>query len=81
MFFLIQNSQNRYPQTMQIKLDNRTRAISAAHVALLDLVDFSDAELAKIREDYDGLAAKAREALQRGKSDTDAPEIVDGRVV
>ena len=80
MVFLIQNSQNRDTQAIQIKLDELIRATSGAHVALLDLESLSEEELAKIRKDYGDLAELAREHLAPGGSDTDVPEITHGRV-
>ena len=80
MVFLIQNSQNRDTQAIQIKLDELIRATVGAHVALLDLENLSEVELAEIRRDYGKLALLAREHIARGESDTDAPEIQGGRV-
>ena len=79
MVFLIQNSQNRHTQAIQIKLDELIRATQGAHVALLDLEELSDEELTKIREDYECLAEKARKALIRGESDTNIPDVEKGR--
>lgn len=80
MVFLIQNSQNRHTQAIQIKLDELIRATRGAHVALLDLEELSDEELSKIREDYESLAEKARKALNRGEDDTGIPEVAKKRV-
>ena len=80
MVFLIQNSQNRDTQAIQIKLDELIRATRGAHVALLDLENLSEEELAEIRKDYGHLADIAREHLAQGGSDTDVPEIEHGRV-
>jgi len=80
MVFVIQNSQNRDTQAVQIKLDELIRAMKGAHVALLDLEKLSDEELGLIRKDYSDLAEKAREALKRGEMDTDSPEVVKGRI-
>ena len=80
MVFLIQNSQNRDTQAIQIKLDELIRATQGAHVALLNLESLSEEELGKIREDYGHLAELAREHLAQGGSDTDVPEIERGRV-
>ncbi len=80
MVFLIQNSQNRDTQAIQIKLDELIRATRGAHVALLDLEQLSEEELAKIRNDYGHLAELARDHLTQGGSDTDVPEIEHGRV-
>ena len=75
MVFLIQNSQNRDTQAIQIKLDELIRVTKGAHVALLDLEKLPDNELEEICEDYRALAAEARKRLRRGEEDTDAPEI------
>ena len=80
MVFLIQNSQNRDTQAIQIKLDELIRATQGAHVALLNLEDLSEAELGVIRKDYAQLAELAREHLAQGGSDIDVPEIERGRV-
>lgn len=80
MVFLIQNSQNRDTQAIQIKLDELIRATVGAHVALLDLEKLSEEELSEIRRDYARLAELAREHLAQGGNDTDTPEIERGRV-
>ena len=51
MVFLIQNTQNRDAQAMQVKLDELIRCTSGAHVALLDLEEIEDVELARIRDE------------------------------
>ena len=80
MVFLIQNSQNRDTQAIQIKLDELIRATQGAHVALLDLEKLSEEELGEIRKDYAHLADLAREHLAQGGCDIDVPEIEHGRV-
>ncbi len=80
MVFLIQNSQNRDTQAIQIKLDELIRATQGAHVALLNLENLSEDELSEIRKDYGRLAELAREHLAAGGNDTDVPEIERGRV-
>jgi len=73
MVFLIQNTQNRDTEAMQIKMDELIRAIENAHNALLDLEELDDEELDLVRKDYLELARKARGELKRGKLDTGAP--------
>jgi len=68
MVFLIQNTQNRDSEVMQIKLDELIRAIENAHNALLDLEELSDEEIDLVRADYEKLAQKARTELQRRKT-------------
>ncbi len=70
MVFLIQNTQNRDTQAIQVKLDEVIRAMEGAHNALLNLEDLTDEELDAIRQDYANLAEKARKDLARGKTDT-----------
>jgi low affinity Fe/Cu permease len=70
MVFLIQNTQNRDTQAMQVKLDELIRAIEGAHNALLNLEELSDEDLEKLRRDYCRLAARARDDLRHGKADT-----------
>jgi low affinity Fe/Cu permease len=77
MVFLIQNTQNRDSEAIQIKLDELIRTIEGAHNALLDLEELDEKQLERIREKYGELAGKAREDLARGRRDTDSPK-VDG---
>ncbi|HKP54795.1 MAG TPA: low affinity iron permease family protein [Chloroflexia bacterium] len=75
MVFLIQNTQNRDTQALQIKMDEVIRATRGAHNALLDLEELSEKELLAIRNRYEKLAAKAREAIRRGEFDIDTPDV------
>ncbi|HEV7714543.1 MAG TPA: low affinity iron permease family protein [Steroidobacteraceae bacterium] len=75
MVFLIQNTQNRDSEAIQVKLDELIRVTAGAHVALLDLEELEDQELDELRKEYQELAAKARAALHKGKSDTNTPSI------
>ena len=65
MVFVIQNSQNRDGAALQIKLDELIRALEGAENALLDLEELGDVELEKIRLEYEALAEKAREELNK----------------
>ena len=75
MVFLIQNTQNRDTEALQIKLDELLRATKGAHNALLDLEELEEKELDAIRARYESLAARAREDLRGGAIDTDTPEL------
>jgi low affinity Fe/Cu permease len=60
MVFLIQNTQNRDSEAIQIKLDELLYVITKANNALLDLEELDEEELEKIRSRYLDLAEKAR---------------------
>lgn len=74
MVFLIQNTQNRDTEAIQIKLDELIRATQGAHNALLDLEDIEESSLDEFRLKYRALAATARMDLVRGNQDTGTPE-------
>ena len=74
MVFLIQNTQNRDTEAIQIKLDELIRATAGAHNALLDLEDLEQEQLDAFRTRYEALAASAREQLVHGNGDTGTPE-------
>ncbi len=61
MVFLIQNTQNRDTEALQIKLDELIRVQREASNALLDLEELDDEELDRIRAAYLLLARKERE--------------------
>lgn len=75
MVFLIQNTQNRDTEALQIKLDELIRVTEGAHLVLLDLEELDDKALDKIRDTYERLAARARENAERGIEDTGTPEL------
>jgi len=74
MVFLIQNTQNRDTEAIQIKLDELIRATRGAHNALLDLEELDDDELESFRKRYEALATAARTELEQGHQDTGTPE-------
>jgi low affinity Fe/Cu permease len=75
MVFLIQNTQNRDSEAIQVKLDELIRAVEGAHNALLDLEELEEKDLDRIRTNYVTLAKRARADLELGKLDTDVPEV------
>lgn len=79
MVFLIQNTQNRDAEAMQLKLDELLRANRSAHNALLDIEELSEEELDQIKRSYEVLAKKALIAVRTGKSDLGTPEVNGGR--
>jgi low affinity Fe/Cu permease len=74
MVFVIQNTQNRDTEAMQIKLDELIRATRGAHNALLDLEELEEDQLDRFRQRYEELARAARENVEHGERDTDTPE-------
>ena len=75
MVFLIQNTQNRDTEALQVKLDELIRVTEGAHLALLDLEELDEKELDQICSNYQKLAKKAREKLERGEPDTGVAEV------
>src|SRR5574341_404349 len=75
MVFLIQNTQNRDSEAMQLKLDELIRALEGAHNALLDLEELAEEDLDRIRANYERLAENARGDLQLGLVDTNVPDV------
>jgi low affinity Fe/Cu permease len=74
MVFLIQSTQNRDTEAIQIKLDELIRSTQGAHNALLDLEELEEEALDAFRRKYQVLAASARQELARGTQDTGTPE-------
>jgi low affinity Fe/Cu permease len=75
MVFLIQATQNRDTEALQVKLDELLRATTGAHNAMLDLEELEERELDRIRDRYCRLAEDARADLLGGGLDTGAPEV------
>ena len=61
MVFLIQSTQNRDSEAMQVKLDEIIRTIGGAKNELLDLEQLEEEDLDRIRKSYEALARKARD--------------------
>lgn len=74
MVFLIQNTQNRDTEAIQVKLDELIRVTEGAHNALLDLEELEEDMLEMLRAKYLALAATARVQAENGMQDTGVPE-------
>jgi low affinity Fe/Cu permease len=61
MVFLIQNTQNRDTEAIQIKLDELIRVTEPASNTLLDLEELDERTLDRYRERYEALARQSRE--------------------
>ena len=81
MVFLLQNTQYRDSEAIQIKLDELIRSIEGAHNALLELEELDQKDLDRIKTGYRELAEKARKDLMKGKRDTDVPEVKSEQTV
>jgi low affinity Fe/Cu permease len=69
MVFLIQSTQNRDAEALQVKLDELLRVTAGAQNALLDLEELEEHELDRIRMRYMRLAERARADFQSGDAD------------
>jgi low affinity Fe/Cu permease len=67
MVFLIQNTQNRDAEAVQVKLDELIRSHRGAKNIFLDLEELSEKELDGIRDDYLKMAEKARGEIDKKK--------------
>jgi low affinity Fe/Cu permease len=61
MVFLIQNTQNREGQALQVKLDELIRALNEAENRFIGLEQRSEREIVKMREDVQGEAGAGEE--------------------
>jgi len=67
MVFIIQHTQNRDTDAIQIKLDELIRAVDTAENMLLDLEEMEEEELEILRQRYLELARRAREEIGKRK--------------
>jgi low affinity Fe/Cu permease len=74
MVFIIQNTQNRDTEAIQLKLDELIRATQGAHNSLLDLEELDEDKLDKIRDKYEALARAARAGKPKSTADSGTPE-------
>src|SRR5688572_18032916 len=77
MVFLIQSTQNRDAEAVQVKLDELLRVTPGAHNVLMNLEELEEADLERIRAVYIKLAEQARRGVDRGRSDGGVPKIGD----
>ena len=75
MVFLIQSTQNRDSEAVQIKLDELLRVTPGAHNVLLNLEELEEDELERLRMVYVRLAEKARKGVDDGRSDDGVSDI------
>ena len=75
MVFLIQNSQNRDTEAMQLKLDELIRATQGAHNALKDLEELEERKLDAFRSRYAALARAARDRTEDDEGVSGTPPV------
>lgn len=75
MVFLIQATQNRDTQALQIKLDELIRVTEGAHNMLLDLEELEEADLLDFQTRYQVLAKEARDCAPRDQRAKGTPDI------
>ena len=54
--FLLQNTQNRDTQALQLKLDELLRATAGARTSLVNLERLSDEELSRLKEEFERIS-------------------------
>ena len=59
MVFLIQNTQSRESEAIQLKLDELLRAVTKARTSLVDLEELSEEELEHLHEEFRRLRERA----------------------
>jgi hypothetical protein len=75
MVFLIQSSQNRDTEAIQIKLDELIRSTHGAQNALMGLEELEPKVLAKFRQSYTNLASRAKDANDVEVSTIGTPDV------
>ena len=75
MVFLIQATQNRDTEALQLKLDEIIRTQKGAHNMFINLEELDEDELIKLHEEYSRLADRARRAAAHGIEDTGVPKV------
>ena len=65
MVFLIQNSQNRDSETVQLKLDELIRAMKSADNSILDTENLTEESLRQLQDHYTHLAQVAEKKLSK----------------
>lgn len=60
MVFILQNTQNRDNQAVQLKLDELLRSVRNARSRFIDIEDLPDEELERMAEEFAGLHERAQ---------------------
>src|SRR5215475_3366621 len=73
MVFVIQHTQNRDAQVLQLKLDELIRAVESARTELVDMEDLSDEELHRLQHQFEALRRSAEAARTTRGAGASAP--------
>ncbi len=65
MVFIIQNTQNRDTEAIQIKLDELIRVTKKAHKTLMDIEELEDEQIDALRAKYTELAKSTRQKINK----------------
>jgi low affinity Fe/Cu permease len=76
MVFLIQSTQNRDTEALQVKLDELIRVTAGARIALLNLEELEEDELDRIRDGYARLAGRARTDPRQSRGGAQMPDTI-----
>jgi low affinity Fe/Cu permease len=68
MVFLIQSTQNRDGEAIQVKLDEIIRALGRGRNELMDLEELEEQDLERIRDGYRRMAREARRDAPGGRT-------------
>lgn len=68
MVFLIQNTQNRDSQAVQLKLDELIRAVQGASNEVIELEELDEDELEQVRDKYLNLTKEAKKELEEAQT-------------
>ncbi|HTN67061.1 MAG TPA: low affinity iron permease family protein [Burkholderiaceae bacterium] len=74
MVFIIQNSQNRDAQAMQLKLDELLCAIENARTGLVDLENMGDEEIARLQKEFQRIRRHESEPLKAAEDGATLPQ-------
>ena len=70
MVFVIQNTQNRDSEAIQVKLDELIKTNQEANNMLLNLEELNEDDIEKIRATYEELAEQARQKSKQTDSES-----------
>ena len=77
MGFLIQHTQNKETEALQIKLDELIRATKGAHNALIDLEESTEQRMTSIKRQYKKLSKAAQRKSRASSNDLYGAEITE----